>query len=177
MIGKNFELDNIDQQIISLIQKDPNITHTEIAKYIDRSQPTVGIRLRKLQERGAFFIQPGVNFKMVDNLSIVKVKLNTKDPDKVFELSRCCPFILNCFRHSGDYNISLFMAGPTLDYIDAILNHHFRADEITNKVQMEVMLDMAKDFILPIDLNGLAKHNPVTHNCRDDCEFCNTVID
>jgi hypothetical protein len=69
------------------------------------------------------------------------------------------------------------MAGPTLDYIDAIINHHFRIDIMTNRVKFEVIVDMAKDFILPIDLNGQAKHNPVTRNCREKCRFCDTILE
>ena len=38
MISEKLKLDSIDKQIISLVQEDPNLTHTQIAEKIDRSQ-------------------------------------------------------------------------------------------------------------------------------------------
>ncbi|MBY9021937.1 MAG: winged helix-turn-helix transcriptional regulator, partial [Candidatus Lokiarchaeota archaeon] len=37
-----FNIDAIDRSIIEIIQKEPALTHTEIAKRVDRSQPTIG---------------------------------------------------------------------------------------------------------------------------------------
>jgi len=40
MISDKLKLDDIDRRIITLVQDDPNLTHTQIAAKIDRSQPT-----------------------------------------------------------------------------------------------------------------------------------------
>ncbi|MFW9829598.1 MAG: Lrp/AsnC family transcriptional regulator, partial [Candidatus Thorarchaeota archaeon] len=49
---KKLKLDKIDLKLISLLQEDPNLTHYQIAEIVNRSQPTVGTRLRKLKEKG-----------------------------------------------------------------------------------------------------------------------------
>ncbi|KKK46377.1 hypothetical protein LCGC14_0576430 [marine sediment metagenome] len=43
-------MDDIDKKIITLIQEDPDMTHSKIAKVIKKSQPTVGIRIKKLRD-------------------------------------------------------------------------------------------------------------------------------
>ncbi|TFF92852.1 MAG: winged helix-turn-helix transcriptional regulator, partial [Promethearchaeota archaeon] len=43
MMSNVLEIDEVDRNIIELIQKKPNLTHTEIAKQVNRSQPTVGM--------------------------------------------------------------------------------------------------------------------------------------
>ena len=76
MISEKLKLDEIDRQIITLIQEDPNLTHTQIAEKINRSQPTVGMRIKKLEKEGILQFQPGINFKKVD-LFLATVELNT----------------------------------------------------------------------------------------------------
>ncbi|GAG89408.1 unnamed protein product, partial [marine sediment metagenome] len=57
-IGK-MGIDTIDCQIMDLIQKAPSLTHTEIATHVNRSQPTVGMRIRKLEKLGVLKYQAG----------------------------------------------------------------------------------------------------------------------
>ena len=93
MISKKLKLDDIDRQIISIVQEDPNMTHTEIATRVNRSQPTIGMRLKKLEQSGVLQFQPGINFKMVELfLAIVNVK--TRDPERLMEMARYCPSCL-----------------------------------------------------------------------------------
>ncbi len=63
MISDKLKLDDIDRQIISLVQDNPALTHTEIASRINRSQPTVGMRIKKLEKSWHLKIKPGKNFK------------------------------------------------------------------------------------------------------------------
>ena len=66
MMNLGLEIDNIDMNIIKIIQKNPNLTHTQIAKKVNRSQPTVGMRIRKLEEKGLIKFQAGINLKKLD---------------------------------------------------------------------------------------------------------------
>jgi len=59
MESKVFKIDEIDKNIIEIIQKDPMLTHTEIAKKVNRSQPTIGMRIRKLEKAGVLKFQAG----------------------------------------------------------------------------------------------------------------------
>ena len=170
MLSERLKLDDIDRQIISIVQEDPNITHTDIAERINRSQPTVGMRIKKLEKSGILVFQPGINFKKV-NLFLATVEVKTKDPDELMEMAKCCPFMLNAFRLSGEHNISILLASSKLDKLDNIINYHFRKNPDIGSVSMEIVTDIAKDFILPIDFDS-EDHNPtIEDGCGERCKF------
>jgi len=158
MFSEQYGLDNIDKQIIMLLQKNPNITHSEIAEKISRSQPAVGSRINKLIEKGVISSQFGVNFKNA-KINLVKVEISSKDPEKVFQMANHCPFIVNCMRISGEYNIMLFLASSDLKKIDNVVNFHFRNNNDITKVNMEVVTEFLKDFIQPINFE-MDTHEP-----------------
>ena len=170
MLSERLKLDDIDRQIISIVQEDPNITHTDIAEKINRSQPTVGMRIKKLEKSGVLVFQPGINFKKV-NLFLATVEVKTKDPDEIMEMAKCCPFMLNAFRLSGEHNISILLASSKLDKLDNIINYHFRRNPDIGSVSMEIVTDIAKDFILPIDFDS-EDHNPtIEDGCGEKCKY------
>ena len=93
MISDKLKLDDIDRQIISLVQGDPALTHTEIAGRINRSQPTVGMRIKKLEKSGILQFQPGINFKRVD-LHLVTVEIKTNDPEEIMRMAQQEPLLI-----------------------------------------------------------------------------------
>jgi len=170
MISEKLKLDGIDRQIITLVQEDPNLTHTQIAERINRSQPTVGMRIKKLEKEGILQFQPGINFKKVD-LFLATVELNTKLPNVILDMAKFCPFMLNAFRLSGDHNIMILLASSKLDKLDNIVNYHFRSNPEVQSVSMELVTDIAKDFILPIDFDS-EEHSPtLEEGCGDKCKY------
>ncbi|NHJ23075.1 MAG: winged helix-turn-helix transcriptional regulator [Candidatus Lokiarchaeota archaeon] len=170
MISEKLKLDDIDRQIISLVQEDPSLTHTQIAEKINRSQPTVGMRIKKLEKEGILQFQPGINFKKVElNLATVEVKCT--NPDEIMEMASCCPFMLNAFRLSGEHNICILLASSKLNKLDAIVNYHFRKNPEVSSVSMEIVTDIARDFILPIDFDS-ENHEPnEEEGCGEKCKF------
>jgi Lrp/AsnC family transcriptional regulator for asnA, asnC and gidA len=51
-MAKNYEIDNIDLQILALLSEDAKMPYTEIAKKVFVSGGTVHVRMRKLEEMG-----------------------------------------------------------------------------------------------------------------------------
>ena len=152
MISEKMGIDQIDCRIMDLIQKAPNLTHTEIATHVNRSQPTVGMRIKKLEKLGILKYQAGVNIKVAD-LCFARVEIQTKNPKEVIDIVKQCPFMLNAFRLSGNSNMSILLVGLNFKDIDQIVNRHFRNDPDVIKVHIDVIADVVNDFILPIDLN------------------------
>ncbi len=170
MISAKLKLDDIDRKIITLVQDDPNLTHTQIAEKINRSQPTVGMRIKKLEKEGILQFQPGINFKKVD-LFLSMVELNTKRPDEILEMAKYCPFMLNAFRLSGPHNICILLSSSKLDKLDNIVNYHFRSNPDVNSVSMNMITEISKDFILPIDFKS-EEHTPtLEEGCGANCKF------
>ncbi|TFG03947.1 MAG: Lrp/AsnC family transcriptional regulator [Promethearchaeota archaeon] len=175
MISQKLKLDDIDRKIISLVQEDPNLTHTQIAEKIERSQPTVGMRIKKLEKEGILQFQPGINFKKVD-LFLATVELQTKYPDEIIDMAKYCPFMLNAFRLSGDHNITILLASSKLEKLDNIVNYHFRNNPSVQSVTMEIVTQIAKDFILPIDFDS-EEHNPsLEEGCGENCKYKLNVL-
>jgi Lrp/AsnC family transcriptional regulator len=170
MISDKLKLDDIDRRIITLVQDDPNLTHTQIAEKIDRSQPTVGMRIKKLEKEGILQFQPGINFRKVD-LFLASVELNTKHPDEILKMAKFCPFMLNAFRLSGSHNIMILLASSNLNKLDNIVNYHFRSDPEVTSVSMNMVTEIAKDFILPIDFKS-EEHTPtLEEGCGEKCKY------
>ena len=170
MMSDKLKLDDIDRKIITLVQDDPNLTHTQIAEKINRSQPTVGMRIKKLEKEGILQFQPGINFRKVD-LFLATVELNTKRPNEILEMAKFCPFMLNAFRLSGAHNICILLSSSKLDKLDNIVNYHFRSDPDVTSVSMNMITEIAKDFILPIDFKS-EDHNPTLEaGCGSQCKY------
>lgn len=170
MISEKLKLDDIDRQIITLVQEDPNLTHTEIADKINRSQPTVGMRIKKLEKSGILQFQPGINFKKVE-LHLATVEINSSNPEEIMEMAKFCPFMLNAFRLSGEHNIFIMLASSKLNKLDAIINYHFRKNPDVSSVSMEIVTEIAKDFILPIDFNSEDHEPNEEEGCGEKCKY------
>ncbi|MHA1775175.1 MAG: hypothetical protein DRO88_04460 [Promethearchaeia archaeon] len=173
------KLDDIDKAIINMLQKDPSITHSQIAKKLDRSQPAIGARIKKLNENGILATQIGVDFSNPDVnsvLNLVKVELTTSNPEDVFALSKVCPYIINALKTSGEYNVLMFMACSSLKRLDTILDRHFRNKEYVRKIQMDLITSYAHPFILPVDFMSENFENPDDPCKITTCPYCETLL-
>ena len=164
-----FEIDDIDKSIIKLIQNKPTLTHTEIAKKVNRSQPTIGMRIRKLESSGILKFQAGVNLKTMD-LILARVELQTLKPQEILDIVKKCPYMLNAFRLSGSSNISILIVSNQISSLDKIINHHFRSNPDVSSVQLDIITDVVNDFVLPFDFNFNNCGNTENGEC---CGICN----
>lgn len=169
--SKKIILDDIDRKIISLMQQNPNMTHSEIAEKVDRSQPTIGGRLKKLIDSGVLKFEAGVNFQAVEMfLSFVYIK--TDSPDQIMSMASHCPFMMNAYKSSGEFNIVLLLASPKIDKLDDLVNSHFRNKPEIQSVKMEIILETAKETIVPINLDLQDELDPGS----GVCEYCKKFI-
>ena len=146
-------LDKIDKNIIELFRRDPEITHSEIAEKVGRSQPAIGKRIKKLENMGLLSYQVGPNLKNFD-LIFVKATIQTKDPDKTFDIAKKCPFMPIAFKLTGEDNISIIAYGYNLKFVSDLLSYHFKDEKEVKSISFEIILDINEDLILPIDFNG-----------------------
>ncbi|MFX0030008.1 MAG: winged helix-turn-helix transcriptional regulator [Candidatus Hermodarchaeota archaeon] len=167
MLSEKIGIDQIDCRIMDLIQKAPNLTHTEIATYVNRSQPTVGMRIKKLENLGVLKYQAGINIKIAD-LCFARTEIQTKNPRSALEIVKKCPFMLNGFRLSGNSNVSILMVGLSFKDIDHIVNYHFRNDPNVINVHIDIIADVVNDLVLPIDLNLEYGQLKIDNRCCDN---------
>ena len=164
MISEKIGIDQIDCRIMDLIQKAPNLTHTEIATHVNRSQPTVGMRIKKLENLGVLKNQAGINIKTAE-LILGFVELDTLNPKLIEKLVESCPYMINGFRKSGNFNYTILIVGDTLQQIDQIINTHFRNNLNINRVILNIVTNIVNDFVLSINFNSKECENSCTKDC------------
>ena len=164
-----FDLDEIDRQIIRELQKDPNVTHSAIAEILDRSQPAIGQRIKKLRKNDFLATQIGVDFKDIDML-LVKVELVTRKPEEVILMAQHCPFIVNGLKLSGQFNFMLFIASTSLKKINNVIDFHFRNKPYITAVKMDIVVGYAKSFILPVDFEAEMRDPNLLEGCGKECD-------
>lgn len=145
-------LDERDNIILSLVQKNPDISQEEIAKKIKLSQPSVGARIKKLQQKGILYIVNGVNFRVVD-LSLAKVDVNATDTTAIINEFKDCPFFINALITSGRYNLCLFFMATDLRRLEGIVNYHLRGNSKVKDVELNIVISTSKDFVLPLNID------------------------
>lgn len=161
-------LDERDNIVLAMLQKNPNISQEEIAQKIKLSQPSVGARIRKLQEKGILHIVNGVNFRVVD-LSLAKVDINVTDTTSVINEFKDCPFFINALITSGKYNLCLFFMATDLKRLEGIVNYHLRGNPKVKDVELNIVISTAKDFVLPLNIDYDNKNQI---ECEQHCKDC-----
>jgi Lrp/AsnC family transcriptional regulator, leucine-responsive regulatory protein len=159
-------LDDRDTTILTMVQKNPNISQEEIAKKIHLSQPSVGARIRKLKQNGVLETINGMNFKVVD-LKLAKVDINATDTVGIIEEFRHCPFFINALITSGKYNLCIFFTATDLKRLEGIVNHHLRKNEMVKDIELNIVIGTAKDFVLPMNLEDETTQDK---RCDRKCE-------
>ncbi|MBD3255327.1 MAG: winged helix-turn-helix transcriptional regulator [Candidatus Lokiarchaeota archaeon] len=144
------KIDDDDKKIIEMIEKNPDITHSDIAKEIEKSQPAVGARIIKLERKHLLTKQVGFNIKEVDIKTAI-VFVSTKDVDKIVQKIEDCPFINHAFKISGEYNVLCFIAASDLQTIERLTDLCFRKDPNVINVKTSILIESIHDFVVPID--------------------------
>lgn len=159
-------LDDRDNGILSLVQRNPNISQEEVAKKIKISQPSVGARIRKLQKKGILSSINGVNFRVVD-LSLAKVDINATDTTAIINEFKDCPFFINALITSGRHNLCLLFTATDLKRLEGIVNYHLRGNPKVKDVELNIVISTAKDFILPLNIDYENKRQVC---CEQECK-------
>jgi DNA-binding Lrp family transcriptional regulator len=152
-----------------MIEKKPDITHSEIAREIEKSQPAVGARIIKLERKNLLTKQVGFNIKKVDIKTAI-VFISTKDVESIVSKIEHCPFINHAFKISGEFNLLCFIAASDLQTIEKLVDLCFRKDPNVINVKTNILIDSVHDFVVPIDFN-IEKFDYHSNVCGPDCNL------
>ncbi|MFO8017868.1 MAG: Lrp/AsnC family transcriptional regulator [Promethearchaeia archaeon] len=169
------DIDDDDKKIIEMIEEDPNITHSDIAKEVEKSQPAVGARIIKLERKNLLKKQVGFNIKYVD-IKVAIVYVSTKDVEKIVKKVKTCPFINHAFKISGEYNLLCFIAASNLQTIEHLIDLCFRKDPNVINVKTNVLIDSIHNFVLPIDFQ-IENFDETSSYCGPDCNINPNIPD
>ena len=162
-------IDDDDKKIIEMIEQNPDITHSDIAKEIEKSQPAVGARIIKLERKNLLTKQVGFNIKKVD-IKVAIVFVSTKDVDTIVEKIKGCPFINHAFKISGEYNVLCFISASDLKTIERLIDLCFRRDPNVLNVKTNVLIESIHDFVVPIDFQ-IEDFDEKSSYCGPNCSL------
>lgn len=112
MIKKLNDMDNINLRILEFYKDNPNISLKDMGKKLNRSQPSIGNRVRKLKEDNLISQHISINF-IKCGFSIGLLFLDTNDDIINFKYNN----IINSFITTGKYNIIMMIYGISEDEI------------------------------------------------------------
>lgn len=167
-LHEKLNLDDRDDVIISLLQKNPEISQEEIAAKIKLSQPSVGARIKKLRQKGILHNVSGVNFRVV-NLNLAKVDVSSTDTAAIISEFKDCPFFINALITSGKFNLCLLFMATDLKRLEGIVNYHLRGNPKVKEIEMNIVISTAKDLILPLNIDYENKNQI---DCEQECIDC-----
>jgi len=137
--------------ILELLEKDPEMSQSEIAKIVGLSQPSVGSRIKKLKELGVISHSYGLNLRK-SGLYILKVDVKCKRPAEIIKKLSKCPFFLNGFVVAGEKNLTLILSGEDLTTLEAIVDKHIRVEPEVYEVEAGIIVRAERDAVMPIKM-------------------------
>ena len=108
-MSKNYEIDNIDLKILSLLAEDAKMPYTEVAKRVFVSGGTVHVRMRKLEEMGVVkgttldmdYSKLGYDITAFMGIYLEKSSLY----DELIKKLKAVPEVVKIHYTTGTYNI------------------------------------------------------------------------
>ncbi|HMF33260.1 MAG TPA: Lrp/AsnC family transcriptional regulator [Candidatus Lokiarchaeia archaeon] len=159
------KIDETDKKIIMLLQENPDLTHSEIAEKVGKSQPAVGARIIKLKRKNLIATQVGMNFKKV-GLKLALVTMTLQNPQAVIPKLAECPFIIHAFKTSGPTNLCVMIGAADIADIDRLVDECIRGDANVSNISVNFVLSSAKDLVLPLNFDI---ENAIDMGCGPKC--------
>ena len=164
------DLDKRDREVLSLLERDPEMSQTDIAEKLKISQPSVSARIHKLKQKGALAHVVGMNLKKV-NLYMAKVDVIASNTSSVLDIFKDCPYFLNGLIVSGKNNLCLFFVGEDIATLEAIVDGHLRSNPLVQSAEFSIVISPMKDLIMPLRMNfGFSESPPCGNGCN--CKDC-----
>ncbi|MFA0964610.1 Lrp/AsnC ligand binding domain-containing protein [Roseivirga sp. BDSF3-8] len=156
-MGKNYEIDNIDLKILSLLAQDAKMAYTEIAKKVFVSGGTVHVRMKKMEETGivtgsGFHIDYSkLGFDIVAFLGIYLEKSSLYS--NVIEELKKVPEIINIHYTTGNYSIFAKVVCKDTQHLREVL--HDKIQQVNGIDRTETFISLEESLDRPIQLADL----------------------
>ncbi len=168
------DLDKRDREILSLLEKSPEMSQNDMAEILKISQPSVSARIHKLKQKGALVHIVGMNLKKV-KLNMAKVDVTANNTSSLLDTFKDCPYFLNGLIVSGKHNLCLFFVSEDIATLEAIVDGHLRNNPLVKSAEVSIVITPMKDFIMPLRMNFEFKDTPPCGN-QCSCNECNHHI-
>lgn len=162
------ELDEKDRLILEVIGKNPETPHTEVAKIVNLSQPSVGARIKRMKDLGIVNHTYGINLKN-SGMYVLKVDVKCRRPKDLLKLFERCPFLLNGFTVAGNRNLTLLFINEDLSSVEAIVDQHIRSSSDVYDMDVGIIVGAERDTVVPMKVYVKPANEP---SCKSNCGDC-----
>jgi Lrp/AsnC family transcriptional regulator for asnA, asnC and gidA len=160
----NYEIDNLDIQILNNLMEDAFIPYTELGKKLFVSAGTIHVRMAKLQKLGIVKnprLQVDLNKLGMDVTAFIGVYLIRSDMyDKVVKELKKIPEIITCHYTTGNYSLFLKIICRDTQHLRVVL--HDRLQKIEGISRTETLISLEESFDRPLQIENPKekKHTP-----------------
>ena len=153
-IESHYEIDNVDQQILSILMKDAKTPYTEIAKKLVVSPGTIHVRVKKLEEAGIvksseLIVNPDkLGFDMSAFLGI-HLEKNSIYEDTI-KFLEAIPEVVEAYYTTGTYSIFAKIYCRNTKHLYDVLNHKIQM--IDGIQRTETLICLEENFKRQIQL-------------------------
>ena len=158
-MAKNYEIDNIDLKILSILSEDAKIPYTEVAKQVFVSGGTVHVRMKKMEEMG---IVTGttlnldykvLGFGVTAFMGIYLQKSSLYD--SVIEKLKQVPEVVKIHYTTGNYNIFIKIHARETSHLKDVL--HDKIQHVEGIERTETFISLEESLNRHIQFQGLSK--------------------
>ncbi|MBK8442965.1 MAG: Lrp/AsnC ligand binding domain-containing protein [Sphingobacteriales bacterium] len=149
MEAKNYEFDNLDLKILSLLIENGNMPYTEVAQQVHTSGGTVHVRMRKLEEIGIVKkMQLVVDYQKLgyDVTAYLGIYLNKSSQyrDVVQGLNEI-PEIVECHYTTGNYSMFVKVICRDTRHLREVLSEKIQTIEGIQRTETLISLENSID--------------------------------
>lgn len=144
-MNKNYDIDNVDLKILSLLAEDAKMPYTEVAKKVFVSGGTVHVRMRKMEEMG---IVQGTTLNMdyakmgYDITAFLGIYLEKSSLyDEVIKHLENIPEIVKIHYTTGNYNIFVKMHCKDTKHLKDVLHDKIQTIEGIERTETIISLE------------------------------------
>lgn len=144
-MNKNFDIDNVDLKILSLLAEDAKMPYTEVAKKVFVSGGTVHVRMRKMEEMG---IVRGTTLNMdyskmgYDITAFLGIYLEKSSLyDGVIKHLVKIPEIVKIHYTTGNYNIFVKLHCKDTRHLKDVLHDKIQTIEGIERTETSISLE------------------------------------
>ena len=147
-MNKNYDIDNVDLKILSLLSQDAKMPYTEVAKKVFVSGGTVHVRMRKMEEMGIVrgttldmdYTKMGYDITAFLGIYLEKSSLY----DEVIAKLRNIPEIVKIHYTTGNYNIFIKMHCKDTKHLKDVL--HDKIQKIDGIERTETIISLEESL-------------------------------
>jgi len=169
---KRVKLDDLDRKILACLQENPSSPQAEIAKKVGVSQPTVGMRIKKLIKMGVLERRIGIPAHRF-NLRLAMIGIKTRNPDELMKKFENCPRLVFMAKSMGAHQLILHFIGSCDRTLQNLIEERLSNDN--NVIDFDVSLADTPDSKVLIPLKIPTEQSPISP-CGADCSSCQKYI-